>query len=394
MNRKITKKAMLLAAGILAVSAISACGEDDSEKAYLDEIKAEKYVELGEYKGIEVFQTPGEVTDEYLDTYINYTLMQNPPEGVEEGDTVNIDYAGTRDGVAFEGGTASGQNLTIGSGQFIPGFEEGLVGVKTGETVELPLTFPEDYHAAELAGAEVVFTVTVNSITAAEPQELTDEFVQGLGLECQTAEEYRQYIYDLLYEQEMAVFEQQVEEAVITAITENTEFKKDPPQALVDRYADTLTSNLTLQAQSYGATLEQFMQLYYGMDAETYQQEIQTQAMNTAKQYLIIQAIADKENLNVSEEELNEELQVMAEAAGYESVDAYKEVINDKGYKEYMMSEKVLDLLRENAVVSDAPAEETEEAADTETAETEEAAEAAKEEAADAETTDAAETAE
>lgn len=385
MKKFAAKKGMLLAAGILAASVMSACG-DDNKKAYLDEIKAEEYVEVGEYKGIEISQTMGEITNEYVDTYINYSLTQNPPEGVEDGDTVNIDYVGTKDGVAFEGGTAYGQNLTIGSGRFIPGFEEGLVGAKTGETVELPLTFPEDYQQADLAGEEVIFTVTVNAITAAEPQELTDEFVKGLGLECQTVDEYRKYVYDELYAQEKAAYEQSIEQEAVVAVTEQAQFKKEPPQALVDRYANTLTSNLTLQAQAYGLTLEQFMQLYYGMDAETYPEEIKMQALNTAKQYLVIQAIADKENLNVSEEEADAELQEMSTAAGYESLEEYKEAIDAKGYKEYIMSEKVLDVLRENAVVSEESAEEnaeTEEAAEPtqENAGTEEAAESAKENA-------------
>lgn len=367
MKKNLVSKIVLSVAMVMMAALTAGCG-DDSEKAYLDEIKTKDYVELGEYKGIEVNHAREEITDEYLEAYITYILRRNPPVGVKEGDTVNIDYEGKRDGVAFDGGTASGANLTIGSGQFIPGFEDKLVGVKVGETVDIDLTFPEDYHSEEMAGAEVVFTVTVNSIMAAEPQELTEEYVKSLGLECQTVEEYRQYIYDMLYEEETAAYEQQIENMAIAAIAENTEFKKDPPQAMINRYADTLTSNLTYQAQSYGTTLEQFMQMYYGMDTDTYQQEIQTQAVNTAKQYIILKAIADKEDLNVSEEELKSSLEEMAANAGYESVDEYKEAINAEGYKEYVMSEKVLNLLRENAVVSaDAAGEETGAAAGEET---------------------------
>lgn len=365
MKKNYLAKLMLTVSMVLAAATMAGCG-DDSEKAYLDEIKTKDYVELGEYKGIEVAHAREEITDEYLDAYITYILRRNPPVGVKEGDTVNIDYTGKRDGVAFEGGTAAGANLTIGSGQFIPGFEDGLVGAKVGETVDIALTFPEDYHTEEMAGADVVFTVTVNSIMAAEPQELTEEYVKGLGLECKTVEEYRQYIYDMLYEEETVAYEQQIENLVINTLAESTEFKKDPPQAMIDRYADTLTNNLTLQAQSYGVSLEQFMQLYYGMDAETYPQEIQTQAVSTAKQYIILKAIADKENLNVTEEELENSLAEMAAEAGYESVDEYKEAINAQGYKEYVMSEKVLNLLRENAVITEAA--ETSEAVETDEA--------------------------
>lgn len=345
-------KIMTIAAMTLAAASFTACGGDDSEKAYLDEIKAADYVTPGEYKGIEVTQAEPEITDEYLESYMNYMLSMNPAEGVENGDTVNIDYVGTLDGVAFEGGTASGANLTIGSGQFIPGFEEGLVGAKVGETVDLNLTFPEEYHAAELAGQEVVFTVTVNSIMAAEPQELTDEYVQGLGIECSNVEEYKEYLYNQLYEEEMTAYEMQVENAVVTSVMEASEYKKEPPAAMVDRYVETLTSNLTAQAAQYGATLEQFMQIYFGMDAETYPAEIRTQATQSAKQYMLLQAIADMENITVTDEELQAVMEEMAGEAGYESVDEFKKVLNDRGYKEFMMGDKVMDMLRENAVVS------------------------------------------
>lgn len=350
MKRNIMQKVMLLTGMILTAASLTGCGFE-SKKAYLDEIKTNDYVELGEYKGVEVTLAPVEITDEQLDEYINYILRRDPPVGVKQGDTVNIDYEGKRDGVAFKNGTASGTDLTIGSGAFIAGFEDGLVGLKTGETADIELTFPADYEAKEMAGADVIFTVTVNSIMAAEPQELTEEYVQGLGLECRTIEEYRDYVYDILYAEETAVHEQDAEALVINTIAENTTFKKEPPKAMIDRYANTLTSNLTFQAQSMGTTLEQFMMLYYGMDAETYPQEIQTQAVNTAKQYIVIKAIADQESLNVSEEELQSSFEEMAANAGYESVDEYKEAINLEGFKEYLMSEKVLNMLRENAVI-------------------------------------------
>lgn len=346
-------KVMAMAVMTAAAAGFTGCGDtDDSEKAYLEEINVKDYVKLGEYKGLEITQAQPEITDEYRDSYINYMLSLNPEEGVKEGDTVNIDYVGTEDGVPFEGGTASGTNLTIGSGQFIPGFEEGLVGAKAGDTVEIDLSFPEDYHSPEMAGKAVVFTVTINTIMAATPQELTDEYVQSLAIEAKTVEEFRQYVYDMLYEQEMVAYESNVENAVVAAALEKSEFTKEPPQAMIDRYADTLTSNLTSEAAGYGRTLEEFMQLYYGMDAQTYPQEIKSQAVKSAQQYIMLKAIADAENLNVSDEELQAEMEKMAEIAGVKSVDSFRERVNDKGYKEYMMGQKVMDMLRENAVIS------------------------------------------
>ena len=333
---------------VLAATVLTGCGE----KEYLDEIKAKSYVKLGEYKGIEVVQAEPEVTEEDRDSYINYLLSLNPDRGVIEGDTVNIDYVGTLDGVAFDGGTAAGQNLTIGSGQFIDGFEDGLVGAEVGDTVELNLSFPADYRAEDLAGKEVVFTVTVNAIFAAQPQELTDEYVQKLDIDCSTAEEYKQYVYDMLNQDAMETYESSIENEVISVVLENCEFKKELPQAMIDRYAETLTANLTSEAERYGATLDQFMMMYYGMDEETYQKQINEQSSRSVQQYVVLQAIADKEDLNITDEELQSEMEKLAEQAGYESVDEFKELVNDKGYKEYMMGQKVLDMLRENAVVT------------------------------------------
>ena len=133
-------KMAALAAAAAVLLATAGCGQDDGKKAYLDEVKAEDYVKIGGYKGLEVVQALPEVTEEQRDSYINYILSLNPSDGAKEGDTVNIDYAGTMDGVAFDGGTASGQNLTLGSGRFIEGFEEQLIGAKIGETKNLNLT--------------------------------------------------------------------------------------------------------------------------------------------------------------------------------------------------------------------------------------------------------------
>lgn len=331
--------------------AVTGCGKDDSGKAYLDEVKAEDYVKLGEYKGLEVVQPMPEVTEEQRDAYINYILSLNPSDGAKEGDTVNIDYAGTMDGVAFDGGTASGQNLTLGSNRFIEGFEEGLIGAKAGDTVELNLTFPEDYHA-ELAGKPVVFMVTVNTIMASQPQELNDAFVKGLDNGCSTVEEYRQYVNDLLMEDATAAYENAIENSLVNMLMESSEFMKEPPKAMVDSYEEVLTANLTAEAAGYGMTLEQLMSLGYGMDETSYAGEIRKQAERFARQSLMLQAIADKENLNVSEEELQEEMEEIAAAGSYESVEKLKEDVDARRYKESMMAQKVMGMLRENAAVS------------------------------------------
>ena len=316
-------------------------------------MEAEKYVKLGEYKGLEVVQPMPEVTEEQRDSYINYLLSLNPSDGAKNGDTVNIDYVGTLDGVAFDGGTAAGQNLTLGSGRFIEGFEEGLVGAKVGDTVELNLTFPENYRAAEMAGKSVIFTVTVNTIMAAQPQELNDAYVKGLDNGCANVEEYKQYVYDLLMEDATAAYEDAIENSLVNMLMDSCEFIKEPPQAMVDNYEEVLVNNLTAEAASYGMTLEQMMSLVYGTDTASYGIEIKEQAVRFAKQSLMLQAIADKEGLSVSEEELQTEMEELAAAGAYESVEELKKVLDAERYKESMMAQKVMGMLRENAIVKE-----------------------------------------
>ena len=349
-KRKAGKTLAILAVSAIAV--LAGCGKDDSEKVYLDEIQAEDYVKLGEYKGLPVVQSPPEVTEEQQEAYINYQLSLNPKDGAKEGDTVNIDYVGTLDGVAFDGGTASGQNLTLGSHRFIEGFEEGLVGTKAGDVVELNLTFPEDYHEG-LAGEDVVFTVTVNTVMSAVPQELDDEYVKGLDNGCSTVEEYRQYVHDLLMESATAAYEDEIENSLVSLLMESCEFTKEPPQAMVDGYEGILRENLTAEAANYGMSLEQLMSLAYGMDAETYAKEIREQAVRYAKQSIMMQAIADKEGLDVPEEELEKEMEEIVANTSYGSVDELKKDVDERRYRESMMAQKVMGMLRENAVVSE-----------------------------------------
>lgn len=349
------KRIMLLAAVTLAAGMLSACGKDT---AYLSEIKASDYVTLGEYKGIEVTQPEPEVTDEYVDSYIEYLRSQRTVAvevtdrtTVQEGDTVNIDYTGYRDGVAFEGGTAQGDSLTIGSGRFIDGFEDGLIGTSVGETVTLELTFPDNYTNAELAGAAVTFDVTVNSISISETPELTDELVQEFGIEdCSTVEELRTYVYDVFYEEAVSMYEDAIASDITQAVMANSIFS-EPPEKMVKRYQDVLLESMTAQAASYGVNLDTFMMNYYGMDTESYMAVFQEDAATMAQQYIMFQAIADAEGLNPTKDEIAQKMEEEALEFGYESVDAFKEEVGEEVYYEYLISETAMDFLKENAVI-------------------------------------------
>lgn len=365
--------------------------EDYGPEAYLSGINVADYVTLGEYKGIEVSVDAPVVTDEYLDSYIDYVLQSNmvtteiTDRPVEEGDIVNIDYEGKIDGVAFDGGTAQGYDLTIGSGTFIDGFEDGLIGAETGETVDVNVTFPENYQGEEVAGKDAVFTVTVNSISVQTLPELTDEFVQGLDVGVNTVEEYRQYAYDLLMEEEQATHDSNAEIAVLEAVMAGSQIQA-PPEDMTNRYYNRIIDNMTYYASLYGYDLETFLSMQ-----GTSEDAIRESAAQAGQEIIVMQAIADAEGLSVTDEELDAEIETNAGSLGYDDVEEYRASLDVEGYREYMMSEKVLNFLLENAVVTDVEPET--EAAEAETAETAaEETQAAETETAETESTAETET--
>ena len=350
--------------------------EDFGPEAYLSGINVADYVTLGEYTGVEVSVDAPVVTDEYLDSYIDYVLQSNmvktevTDRPVEEGDIVNIDYEGKIDGVAFDGGTAQGYDLTIGSGAFIDGFEDGLIGAQSGETLDVNVTFPEDYRGEEVDGKDAVFTVTVNSISVESLPELTDEFVQGLDVGVNTVEEYRQYAYDLLMEEEQNTHDSNAEVAILEAVMANSELQ-DPPEDMTNRYYSRMIDNMTYYASMYGYDLETFLSIQ-----GTSEDAIRESSVQAGQEIITMQAIAEAEGLSVTDEELDAEIESNAGSLGYDDVEEYRASLDVEGYREYMMSEKVLDFLLENAVVTDVePETEAAEAETTETAETESAAE-------------------
>lgn len=359
----------------------SSAAETEEEKVYADEaymdyLNVDDYVELGEYLGVEVSLPAPYVSDEMVESYIQRAVANNPVRtevtnrAVKDGDVTDISYVGTMDGVAFAGGTADNYELTIGSGRFIDGFEDGVIGMKVGETKDLNLTFPDPYeNNPDMSGAEVVFTVTLNKIYEEKEAQLNDEFVEGLGItDVTTVGEYRQYIYDglmMTMEQEYALEE---ENAVLNAAHDNAVFK-EVPEAMVERYYDRLVSNMTYQASMYGMDLETFMLYGYNMEVEAYEADMKDSAKQAVEQILMLQAIAEKEGMTVSDEEMEEELAARATQYGYETADAYKEVLGNevKGYREYVMSEKMTAFLVEKANITQTEPE-TEAASETEDA--------------------------
>lgn len=330
---------------------------DSSQARYMKDLNAADYVTLGTYKGVEITLDKPEITDEYVDEYIESILASNPvsipvtDRAVEMGDVVNIDYEGKFDGVAFQGGTAQGYNLTIGSGQFIEGFEDGCIGMEIGETRDVEAVFPEVYkNNPDYAGKTAIFTVTVNSISVEEKPELTDEYVQSLGLEgCSDVEEYKDYIYDMILQEQQINYDSQKSNLAYEAVAAECEFT-DAPEGMVERLNTTLTDNISNYAAMYGVDIGTYVAVVYGGEPENYESVLWEESAMMAQRYLMMQAIADREGLRVSDEELEEELAKEAASYGYETVDEYREFVDMEAFREYLMTQRVLEFITENAV--------------------------------------------
>lgn len=343
-----------------------------ADDAYLSNITASDYVELPDYSEIpvEVADPREDVTDEAVETQIetNLTNAQSLTEVTdrdvaESGDVANIDYVGKLDGEAFDGGTASGYDLELGSGTFIDGFEDGVIGMKVGETKTLTLTFPEDYGNSDLAGKETTFDVTLNSIQAVQTPELTDEWVAGLGLDdVTTVDEYRAYIKNQLTESAEETYHNNVQNAAAEYVLSNSTWKQDPPTAMVDRLYD--------ESVSYYQT----MASYYSMDYDTMlgymgitDEDIRTEAEDTARQYICMQALADAEGLNLEGDDYDNAVADLASQYGYDDVDSFTEMVGDEDLNQVLTLQNVATFLENNAVVT-APAEDDADEASTEAA--------------------------
>ena len=317
------------------------------ETPSLNETDVEKYVTLGDYRNIAVSVAEDYLNALVLNTYNAYVTVEDgiTDRAVETGDTVDIDYEGKKDGVAFAGGTAAGASLTIGSGQFIAGFEDGLIGVMPGRTVDLDLTFPEGYGNAELAGQAVVFTVTVNYIKPGL-DEMKDSVVANIGIEgVNTAEELWQYAHDLLYSDNQNDYIVQLRNLIANELIAQSTFE-EIPEAYVEAGREILVANLEDAAASYGISADGYTNYFYGMSAEDF---VNAYAEKGVKQDFILQAIANREGLNVSDEELQSMLEEYASNAGYVSVEEFIGEISKEDFRNVFMTEKVYKFLTEQS---------------------------------------------
>ena len=318
------------------------------------EVATKPEVTLGEYKGLEVDKVSTRVTQKEVEAKIEEEAEKNArtvtveDRAVQDGDEVILDFEGFVDGEAFEGGKGENYPLTIGSGSFIPGFEEQLVGAEAEKEVEVKVTFPEDYHAEELKGKEAVFKCTVHEIKAKELPEIDDEFAAEVS-EFDTLDEYKADVKAKIKEQKATDGKRKQEDQAVEQAIKNASY--EIPDAMVDTQISQMANDFAQRIQSQGLTMEQYYQ-FTGMTEEKMNEEFKPQAVKRIETRLVLEAIAKAENIEISDEKLDEEIAKKAEAYKMEA-DKLKEFMGDaekKQMKEDMAVQEAVTFLVENAV--------------------------------------------
>ncbi|KQU08620.1 trigger factor [Bacillus altitudinis] len=308
-------------------------------------------VKLGDYKGLNVEKDDTSVSDE--DVQEELKAMQNrqaelvvKEEGaIEKGDTVVLDFEGFVDGEAFEGGKAENYSLEVGSGSFIPGFEEQLVGLEAGAEKDVEVTFPEEYHAEDLAGKPAVFKVKIHEIKAKELPTLDDEFAKDVDEEVETIAELTEKTKKRLEEAKENEAEGKLREELVAKASENAEV--DVPQAMVDTELDRMMKEFEQRLQMQGMNLELYFQ-FSGQDEDALKEQMKEDAAKRVKSNLTLEAIAAAEDLQVSDEEVEEELSKMAEAYNMPVENIKQAIGSTEAMKEDLKVRKAIDFLVEN----------------------------------------------
>lgn len=311
-------------------------------------------VTLGDYKGIEVEKKTAEVTDEELQAEIdkvresNSRMITVDDRAVQDGDITTIDFEGFVDGEPFEGGKGENYPLTIGSHSFIDNFEEQLIGKNIGEETEVNVTFPEQYQAEELQGKPAVFKVTIKEIKVKELPELDDDFAQDVS-EFDTVDEYKEDLKKKLLENKEAALKREKEEDVVGKIIENATM--EIPDPMVDTQVRQMVQEFSQRIQSQGLSLQQYMQ-FTGMTPESLTNELQPQALKRIQSRLVLEAVVAAENIETSDEDLEKELEKMAEMYQMEA-DKLKELVGEEEKKQIALDlavQKAVELVVDAAV--------------------------------------------
>ena len=344
------KKIMMLLTGILASAAVLT-GCSGSKGLETDALS------ISVYKGVEIDEVakPAEITDEDVENAITSNRQMNAVQEeitdrpVEEGDIAVIDFTGKIDGQEFEGGSATNYSLTIGSGMFIEGFEDSVVGHNIGDTYDWSGKFPEDYPNADYAGKDVVFTITVNSIVKEKVPELDDDFVKSVSEKSKNVKEYKEEVNKQLVADNERSYEDQISQTVWQKVLDNTEIKKYPEKE-VKEIADNLIGQYKSMAEYAEQDYETYIQEQMGYSVEEFEKQVEEAAKSSLKQVMVTEAIAEKERIKVSDKEYKEQLKLIAENFGYEDVDALKEAAEEEDLKDIALNNLVRDWLKEHSV--------------------------------------------
>lgn len=312
-------------------------------------------VKISCYKGVEIaeIEKPAEITDEDVEMELqamleaNATVTEVTDRAVQNGDTVDINFVGKVDGKEFEGGSADNYSLVIGSGTFIEGFEDSIIGHKKGETFDWNGKFPEEY-AEDLAGKDCVFTITVNAITVEEKAELNEEFVKRVSETATTVDEYKEEIKTHLADEAQKNYDYSVKAAAWKAALENTEVLVWP-ESVDEAYEEMLDQYKSI-AEYYEMDYEEFIVAQMGTTLEDFEAEMRSQVEESEKEMIASAAIAKKEGIELTDELYEEQLAYMAELYGYEDAEAVKEAAEEEELREIALLFLVMDFVTEHSV--------------------------------------------
>ena len=327
--------------------------EKGKEFIFVAEVAVKPEVTLGEYKGLEVAKTEVEVSEEEVNLEVEKEREKNArtvsveDRAVANGDMIMLDFEGFVDGVAFDGGKGENYPLTIGSGSFIPGFEDQLVGAELGKELEVNVTFPEEYQAAELAGKPAVFKCTVNEIKVKELPEADDDFAQDVS-KFDTMAEFREDLKAKLAETKAAAAKRAKEDAVIEKIIENAQM--DIPEGMIDLQARQLVDEFAQRIQAQGLSFEQYLQ-FTGMNLDGAIEQMKPQAVKRIQSRLVLEAIVKAENIEITEDDVKAEIAKMAEVYKMEA-EKLSEIMSDAEKAQMKMDmaiEKAVELVTEAA---------------------------------------------
>ncbi|MCR5798994.1 MAG: trigger factor [Lachnospiraceae bacterium] len=352
------KRLTALIVALMTTAALCGCTDDASKD--ISKIDVDKYlVSIGDYKNITVEAELQEITDENVETAIYY-MLASAPEKVEvtgrtlqNGDVSNIDFEGKVDGVAFNGGTAQGQELEIGSGSFIDGFEDALIGMEIGETRDIDVTFPTDYQVSDLAGKPAVFTVKLNNIYEKQIPDLTEEYVAGLGLEgVTTVDEFKAEVKKQLMETAQDDYNSRLESEAMEQLLNICEFTDEVPPERYNYYYDSMINEAEGYASQYGTDIDTIIKSYYGYEnVDDYYSDIKDSAIRATQLDLAMVKILQLEKEKITKKDVDEAVKANYSSFGFNSVEEFLAQIDIDDYKSYLINEKAAQIIVDNVKV-------------------------------------------